>query len=756
MTAGQSARQPDPMTAHQVTGRPQRQLRLLSGWLQAAEEDNERVGSSRLDRPLSWLAVATAVVAFGFFAGTLVLRALIAGRGHDPADQVWSQALAGAAVAVPGALIAARRPRHPIGWLLLLAGVWLTVPAFGYEYARYTFEVQPGALRGGDWWLWASRREGAMADYALPFFLLLFPTGYLLSRRWRPVAWLIFAAITAVNVVYAFLAGDIVPPASHGNPAFYGIGNPAGLFGDAQKDWPWLSPPLGALSVIVIVLGLAGGIARFHRSRGEERQQIKWVAYALAIIAIVVINGAFTHWYTLQAVLHAVAGVGFAAAITIAVLKYRLYDIDIIVNRTLVYVALSAIIAGGYIAIVTAVGAIVPHHDLAVELLAAGLAAVVFSPLRARLQALVNRVMYGERDDPYAALSRLADRLDATLTPDEVLPAIVDSVTSALRSPYAAIEVSTGDGPPRVAAARGTLPAGAVPLRVPVTASGVHVGELVVAPRRPTESFNDADRRLLAGLAHHAGAAVHAADLTTQLQRSRERLVTAREEERRRIRRDLHDGLGPALAGIAMQLDAARRLMRSDPDTAGQLLRHLREQTQAAITDIRRLVYELRPAALDDLGLTGALAQHAAACSTAGGLQVSIDTGSALPAFPAAVEVAAYRIATEAVTNVTRHAGARTATVTLTVTEGMLHVEVTDDGRGVSAANRAGVGLTSMRERAEELGGSCTLRPRPGGGSIVSAQLPLSGPLPTLQPAEPLTVTAVDRADLPVTTAETT
>ena len=216
------------MTAHQVTGRPRRHLRLLvSGWLRAAEEDNEQVGSSRLDRPLSWLAVATAVVAFGFFAATLVLRALIAGRGHDPTDQVWSQALAGAAVAVPGALIAARRPRHPIGWLLLLAAVWLTVPAFGYEYARYTFEVQPGALRGGDWWLWASRREGAMADYALPFFLLLFPTGYLLSRRWRPVAWLMFAAITAVNVVYAFLAGDIVPPASHGNPAFYGIGNPA-------------------------------------------------------------------------------------------------------------------------------------------------------------------------------------------------------------------------------------------------------------------------------------------------------------------------------------------------------------------------------------------------------------------------------------------------------------------------------------------------------------------------------------------------
>ena len=158
-----------------------------------------------------------------------------------------------------------------------------------------------------------------MADYALPFFLLLFPTGHLPSPRWRPVAWLIFAAVTVVNLAEAFLAGDIVPPASHGNPLFYGIGNPVGLFGDAQRDWHWISPVPGGLSVLAIGLGLAGGIARFHRSRGEERQQLKWVAYALAVLAAVIINGAFTHWHTWQAVLHAVAGVGFAAAVTVAV-----------------------------------------------------------------------------------------------------------------------------------------------------------------------------------------------------------------------------------------------------------------------------------------------------------------------------------------------------------------------------------------------------------------------------------------------------
>jgi hypothetical protein len=320
------------MTAQHVTDRRRRRLLPVPGWIWAPEEDNEHVGSSGLDRPLTWLAAATGVAAFGFFAGTLVLHALIAG----PADPVWSQALAGAAVAVPGVLIAARRPRHPIGWLLLLGGVWLAVPAFGFEYARYTFVAHPGALPGGDWWLRVSHRVGAMADYALPFLLLLlFPTGYLLSRRWRPVAWVIFAAVTDVNVVYAFLAGDIALSAPGGGRSpLSGIRNPVGLFGDAQRDLPRIAPLLGGLSLPAIGLGLAGRTARFPCSRGEERQQLKWVAYALVAVAVVVDNGAFgPFWFGEQAVLHAVAG-GLAAAVTIAVCKYRLYDIDIIINRT--------------------------------------------------------------------------------------------------------------------------------------------------------------------------------------------------------------------------------------------------------------------------------------------------------------------------------------------------------------------------------------------------------------------------------------
>jgi signal transduction histidine kinase len=245
------------------------------------------------------------------------------------------------------------------------------------------------------------------------------------------------------------------------------------------------------------------------------------------------------------------------------------------------------------------------------------------------------------------------------------------------------------------------------------------------------------ERRLLEDLAHQIGASAHAALMTDEalrlsadLQRSRERLVEAREEERRRLRRDLHDGLGPQLSSQALTIDAVRALMRGDPDAAEELLLDLKAQAQDAVTDIRRLVYGLRPPALDDLGLLGALRESAAQYG-AKGLSVSVETPQSLPPLSAAVEVATYRIAQEAMTNVARHAGAKTCTVALAIDEaGVLSLEVRDDGRGIPepqahSAVRAGVGLTSMRERATELGGSLVVEPLPEGGTRVRARLPL-------------------------------
>jgi signal transduction histidine kinase len=249
------------------------------------------------------------------------------------------------------------------------------------------------------------------------------------------------------------------------------------------------------------------------------------------------------------------------------------------------------------------------------------------------------------------------------------------------------------------------------------------MGSLELGLRPGEDGFSAADRRLLADLARQAGVAVSAVRLTADLQRSRERLVATREEERRRLRRDLHDGLGAQLAGLTVQTGVLRGLIRRDPDAAEELAAELRAELRNAIGDIRRLVHGLRPPALDELGLVGALQRLAESLDT-GELRVTVDVPDGVPALPAAVEVAAYRVVQEALTNVVRHAGARTAGVRLAVDPESLTVDVTDDGRGLPADLVAGVGMSSMRERAAEMGGTCEVQAAPGGGTRVVAVLP--------------------------------
>jgi signal transduction histidine kinase len=405
----------------------------------------------------------------------------------------------------------------------------------------------------------------------------------------------------------------------------------------------------------------------------------------------------------------------------IAILRHRLYDIDVIINRTLVYGALSAGVIGLYVLLVGALGALFQSSgNIFVALLATGLAAFLVQPLRARLQRSVNRLMYGERDDPYAVLSRLSQQLKTTLAPTAVLPTIAEAIAQTLKLPYVALALTDGDRL-EIAAAYGR-PAGD-PVQLPLIYQAETVGQLLVAPRAPGEAFAPAERRLLDDIALQAGVAVHAVRLTADLQRSRERLITAREEERRRLRRDLHDGLGPQLASLTLTLAAARELLRHDVDAADRLLQELAIHTQAALADIRRVVYDLRPPALDDLGLVLALREQAAHYRQAG-LQITIDAPDQLPPLPAAVEVAAYRIVQEALTNVVRHAQARTCTVCLTLGDALI-VAIRDDGVGLPEGSRAGVGLTSMRERTAELGGTCQIESLPGQGACIHARLPL-------------------------------
>jgi len=358
--------------------------------------------------------------------------------------------------------------------------------------------------------------------------------------------------------------------------------------------------------------------------------------------------------------------------------------------------------------------------NLVIGLLATGLAAFLVQPLRERLQQSVNRLMYGERDDPYAVLSRLSQQLKTTLVPSAVLPTIAETIAQALKLPYVALALSQGDRL-EIAAAYGR-PSGD-PVHLPLVYQNETIGQLLVAPRAPGEAFTPAERQLLDDIALQAGIAAHAVHLTADLQRSREQLIMAREEERRRLRRDLHDGLGPQLASLTLTVAAVRELLRQDLDAADTLLQELAIHTQAAIADIRRVVYALRPPALDDLGLVLALREHVAHYNQSG-VQITVEAPDHLPTLPAAVEVAAYRIVQEALTNTIRHAQARTCTVCLTVGDA-LEVEIRDDGVGLLLGGRGGVGLTSMRERTDELGGTCQIVSVPGAGTRIHARLPL-------------------------------
>lgn len=262
---------------------------------------------------------------------------------------------------------------------------------------------------------------------------------------------------------------------------------------------------------------------------------------------------------------------------------------------------------------------------------------------------------------------------------------------------------------------------------MPLSYQRAPVGELLLGPRVGSTEFSSADRRLLEGLVRQAGIAAHSVLLTKDLQRSREKLVTAREEERRRLRRDLHDGLGAQLAGLNVQTGVLRRLIPQDPAAADELAAELKTELKSAIADIRHLVYDLRPPALDDLGLVAALTQLATRYGAEDReLRVTVVAPDNLPHLPAAVEVAVYRIAQEALTNVVHHARARTCVVRISVADGM-RLEVADDGVGVPEEYVAGVGLLSMRERAAELGGTCAVQPRLEGGTRVLVWLPLPG-----------------------------
>jgi len=675
----------------------------------------------------TWLCVVPPAVGLTLLGVPARLRELRASAGTAPfAGPILAIELALALVFFLTALLVTwRRPRAPVALFLAITLALLGAVETSLTNALILPEHSPAAAL----WQGPVLVLRALEMVCALTLLYVFPDGRFVPSWTRPLA------VAWAGLTLAWLLLPELP--------FNTIYGPT-----------WRATPVASLLVGVgwFSTGVVALTLRYlHVADPVQRRQTWWVAAGL----IAAVLGGMAY-YTLQVLefglgLHllqdaywvarpALQALGMALlplCLAVAILRYRLFDLEIIVNRALVHGTLTLFVIGAYIGVVTALSALF-HADasLLFSLIATGLVAVLFQPLRLRLQRGVDRLIYGARHEPYSVLADLGRRLEGAIAPERVLTTIVEAVASTLRLPYAAIAQAR---PEAEAAEAGAIlaayrpppgdtprPAPSAPRHFPMVYRGQTVGHLLAAPRSGEAGFRADEERLLSDLARQAAGALHALQLTLDLQRSRERLVAAREEERRRIRRDLHDGMGPTLASVAQRLGLATALLPEDPERSARLLVELEGQVRAALGEIRRLVYALRPPALDQYGLVEAVRLEVARAAGPT-LRVELHAPEALPALPAAVETALYRIALEAVTNVVHHAGARSCVVRLAraPSRPWLCLTVEDDGCGIAPAVAAGVGLRSMQERAEEIGGWLEVTSRPGGGTCIQAEVPL-------------------------------
>ena len=650
-------------------------------------------------------------------AGAVAAAVVAHAEGLEQAAARTADAVVVAGFVGAGAAVLTHRPGHRVGLLLWAGGVLWGVGSLPLELAVARLVEDPAqptlalvavlglAVRGLGWML------------VVVLLALHFPDGRLPSDRWR------WALRLAVGAVVVFETAVLVAPV----PLDYRLDevrNPIGL----PDSWRLAADLLALTGLGVVVLSAATGFAavvqRWRHGNSLVRQQVGCLAMAAALtvaagLAIVLDLSRTAGTFSL-----AVAAI--PVAVGVAVLQHRLYDVQLAVQRTLVHVLLTAIVVAVYVLVVGGLGAMLRGGGEGwLPLVAAGVLAVAFQPLREVVQRGVNQLVYGAWDQPADLVTRLGERLADAAAPEVTLPAVVDTLADALRLPYVAVLGASGT----TLAERGTA---RPDLRdVPLVQHREVVGTLRLAPAG--RSPRTADGRLLDALASQLAPVVRALDLSNALQASREGLVLSREDERRRLRRDLHDGLGPTLAGLTLRVDTARNTVGRDPSVDGVLLA-LRGEVQEAVLDVRRVVEDLRPPALDELGLVGAM-EALAGRVTGGSPLLRVSTSGRLPPLAAATEVAAYRIVQEALTNAVRHAAAGAVCVHLDADtgRGLLRVTIEDDGVGCpEQASGRGNGLSTMRERAEEIGGALRVTDRPCGGTQVAATLPV---LPAADPS---------------------
>ena len=641
-------------------------------------------------------------------------------RSQDlPVGQAALGWLAELTFVVTGVVITLARPGNRVGWVILGGGAAMALGDAGVDLSVWGIVNRPGAVPGADVFAIAGTLLRTVGWYVITLLLpTWFPTGHSLPGRWRHLPRVVAATIVLGALGTVFASHVQLDELSHWQ-------NPL-----SSKAINAFADPASGLSLLLgtacLVTAVAQLVVRFRTSEPVVRRQIGLYAAAAALPVVAAplgVAGVAAGWIFYVTVIPLPVCVG------VAVLGRGLYDLPTAANKALVWATLSAAVLAIYVAVIGVAGTAVDGSgERWLPWLAAAVAAVSIAPLRDALQRMVNRVTYGRWEDPYQVLADLGQRLEASADVDRLLEEVAAELTSTLGlTDVAILDVS---GQPLTG-----RPDSATTF-VPLVAFGRRVGTLAYSS---SGALRPADAALLPDLAAHLGGLLHAYHLAHDLQRSRERLVLAREEERRRLRRDLHDGLGPALAGHLLRLDVASAGLPPGSPVRAQL-DDLRHDLQGTVEDVRSVVEGLRPPALDEIGLSGAIRQAVgrltSAVSTgasdvsswpAGALRATVVI-DALPDLSAALEVAAYRIATEAVTNVVRHAQAARCNVSLMMDGSDLLLEVADDGRGLAPGDRQGHGLETMRERAEELGGTLTVlsnRPaRPG--TTVLAVLPVA------------------------------
>jgi signal transduction histidine kinase len=634
------------------------------------------------------------------------------------------------AVPILGIVLASRRPENRIGWLFLAAGLSLGLSQFGTSYGLHALVVSPGSLPAGRPFAFFGNAVGLMAIGLLAFLFLLFPTGHLRSERWRAAAWFMggaFAMNTATAIVLAVQAWS--DPFSQSSP-----NTPWGTF---LFLFLFLLPVVGSLAVALVAV-----IVRFRGSVGDERLQLKWFATGAVLVFITIIASIFSSAPALS-VLGSLAFVFLWAAIGIAVLKYRLYEIDVVISKTVVYGVLAAFFTAVYVAVVVGIGtAIGSTNNPFLTVLAAAVIALAFNPVRRRATRFANRIVYGRRASPYEVLSAFSERMAGSFSVEDVLPqmaAILGEGTGARQArvwlhvgrelrPAASWGEPGGVDEP-LPVSDGELPDIAGASRVVAVRHREELLGALTVTKPPNEPLSVAEGKLVDDLAAQAGLVLRNVRLTEELRAnleelraSRQRLVSAQDEERRRLERNIHDGAQQQLVALAVKANLAGALVGKDPNREREIIAQLKAEATEALENLRDLARGIYPPLLADQGLTAALSAQARKAA----LPVEV-AANGIGRYPQDAEAAVYFCILEALQNVAKYAKASRALIRLSGDESRIEFSVEDDGIGFNARMaEPGLGLTNMDDRISALGGTLEVRSQPGAGTTIAGSIPVN------------------------------